>query len=153
MTDPRFDGPRAFTRVEIVCPDDRHYPYLQDALEIRVFGGVARRPDALDTLASLQTRFRNQPGVRTVNIRRHHGCGFQTQGDETQQSMTDLIAQVTGRRPESLETFTDPADDVRKDMEVLRQYHWLPGTVFSGYVVDLDSLESVLVERFEVPTV
>jgi hypothetical protein len=147
---PFFAGIRTFDRIEILCPDDRWHPILAGALQIRVFGGVARRTEVLDTLAALQTRFHEHPGILTINIRRHHGCGFQVGGDETPEDLRRAIRETVGHDIPNLPVFTDPVEDVKQDLDILATLPWLPGTIFSGYITDVDSLQSTLVGNVQI---
>lgn len=145
------DEPREFDRVEILCPDDRWHKHLSGALQIRIFAGVARSGAALTTLRMLQTRFENQPGVRTVNIRRHLDCGFRLRPGETSQSLAQHAGEISGETPLDLRVFDDPAVDIRSDIEAVSLQPWLPGTLFRGYITDIDTFDSELVDSFQVP--
>lgn len=113
---------------------------IGDAHMIRNAGGLISE-DAIRSLAISQ-RFL---GTREIILIHHSNCGLEGLDDERLAS--DLEAETGERPPWRAGGFTDPADDVRRSMEILRANPFIPcrdsvrGFVFDVHSGRLDEVE------------
>lgn len=112
---------------------------IGDAHILRNAGGVLT-DDVIRSLALSQ----HSLGTRHIVLVHHTDCGLQKVTDE------DFLAeleQATGQRPPwHTGAFTDPFDDVRASLELLRNCPWLVSTSAEGFVFDTVSGELLRVD-------
>ena len=100
---------------------------------IRNAGGSVT-DDVIRSLAVSQRKL----GTREIMLMHHTRCGMST---FTEGEFKDELEHQTGQRPHwSVETFTDPAQDVRQSMERIRRSPFLTETTsVRGFVKDIDT--------------
>ncbi|SNR86346.1 carbonic anhydrase [Geodermatophilus saharensis] len=120
----------------VACMDSRMplFPLLGlavgDAHVIRNAGGVVTD----DTIRSL-TISQHLLGTREIVLVHHTDCGLQKTDDA---AFADLVEQATGARPPwPARTFTDPDDDVRESIRLLRESPFLLSKDVCGTVYDV----------------
>jgi len=113
---------------------------IGDAHMIRNAGGLIT-DDSVRSLAISQ-RFL---GTREIVLIHHTNCGLEGLDDD--KLAADLEAETGGRPPWRAGGFTDPAEDVRRSIAILRSNPFIPSTdSVRGFVFDVKTGELIEVD-------